>query len=131
LSDQERAARQRTIEEKQKTLQRNVEDAQNEAQAEMGTMYQTLAQKVYAVLQTYAEQNGYTMVVDISTEKSPILWANQATDITQAVVQAYNTKSGVPAQPGAPAGAGAARPAGTAPRPATTTPKPATPTTPK
>ena len=50
------------------------------------------------------EQNGYTMVVDISTEKSPILWANQATDITQAVVQAYNTKSGVPAQPGAAAG---------------------------
>jgi len=70
------------------------------------------------------------MVVDISTEKSPILWASQATDITQAVVQAYNAKSGVPAQPGA--AAGAARPAGTTPRPpASTTPKPATPTTPK
>ena len=111
LSDAERAARQRTIEEKQKTLQRNVEDAQNEAQAEMGTMYQTLAQKVYKVLQTYAQQNGYTMIVDISTEKSPILWASQATDVTQAVVQAYNAKSGVPAQPGAGAAPAATRPA--------------------
>ena len=134
LSDAERAARQRTIEEKQKTLQRNVEDAQNEAQAEMGTMYQTLAQKVYEVLQSYAQQNGYTMIVDISTEKSPILWASQATDVTQAVVQAYNAKSGVPAQPGAGAAPAATRPAGagaaTRP-PASTTPKPVTPTTPK
>jgi outer membrane protein len=115
LSEPERDSRLRTIDEKTKSLQRSAEDAQNEASTAMNDMYQQLAQKVYAVLDTYSSQNKFTLVLDTSAQQTPVLWANQSSDITKAVVDAYNAKSGVPPQPAA--GAGAA-----APKPSTTTP---------
>jgi outer membrane protein len=85
-------------------------------------MYQQLAQKVYAVLDSYSNQQKFTLVLDTSAQQTPVLWATSASDITKAVVDAYNAKSGVPAQPAA----GAARPStGTTPRstsPSTTRP---------
>jgi len=98
----ERDARLRTIDEKTKSLQRSAEDAQNEASGAMSDMYQQLAQKVYAVLDAYANQQKFTLVLDASNQQnSPVLWASPATDITKAIVDAYNTKSGIPPQPAA------------------------------
>jgi outer membrane protein len=62
-------------------------------------MYNALASKVYDVMSTYAQKQGYTLVLDVSQQQSPVLYALQSTDITQAVVDAYNAKSGVPAPP--------------------------------
>jgi outer membrane protein len=124
LSEQERAARTKTIDDKEKSLQRSAEDAQNDFQTEAGEVYQQLAQKVYDVLQTYAQQNNFTLVVDISTQQSPILWASQSSDITAAIVQAYNTKSGVPAPA---AGSPTALRPGTTNHPPAPAPRPTTP----
>jgi outer membrane protein len=102
LAEPERDARLRTIDEKQKSLQRSAEDAQNEASGAMSDMYQQLAQKVYTVLDAYANQQKFTLVLDASNQQnSPVLWASSATDITKAIVDAYNAKSGVPPQPSA------------------------------
>ena len=127
LSETERESRLRVIDEKTKSLQRSAEDAQNEAQGAMSDMYQQLAQKVYAVLDTYSAANKFTVVLDAGGQQnSPVLWASPATDITKAIVEAYNTKSGVPAQPasasGPPAAPRSAPGRTTAPR--STTPKP-------
>jgi outer membrane protein len=124
LSEPERDSRLRTIDEKTKSLQRSAEDAQNEASTAMNDMYQQLAQKVYAVLDAYSNQNKFTIVLDTSAQQTPVLWANQASDITKAVVDAYNVKSGVPAQPAAAAPA-APRPS-TPSAPRSTTPRPST-----
>ena len=77
LSEPERDSRLRTIDEKTKSLQRSAEDAQNEASGAMNDMYQQLAQKVYAVLDTYAKQNKFTLVLDTSAQQTPVLWANR------------------------------------------------------
>jgi outer membrane protein len=120
LSEPERDSRLRVIDEKTKSLQRSAEDAQNEASGAMNDMYQALAQKVYAVLDTYSTQSKFTVVLDTSAQQTPVLWANGSTDITKQIVDAYNVKSGVPPQPAA--GAAAPRPSTTSPsRPATTT----------
>jgi len=121
LSESARAELTRQIDDKTKSLQRSAEDAQNDFQTEMGETYQKLAEKVYQVVQAYASQSGYTLVLDASAQQSPVLWANQGTDISQAVVEAYNQKSGIPAQ--------SATAPSTAPRstaPARTPTKPAT-----
>ena len=124
LTEEERASRTKTIDVKEKQLQRDAEDAQTSFQGEMNDIYQKLAAKVYETVQTYAQQNGFTLVMDISGQQSPVLWVNPATDITAAVVQAYNAKSGIPAQPvNAPAPARS-----TTPRTTTTPAKSATPT---
>ena len=47
------------------------------------------------VLDTYAKANGYTVILDVSGQGSPVLWASETTDITQPIVEAYNVQSGV------------------------------------
>ena len=121
LSDAERATRAKQIDDKKKQLQRDGEDASNDFQNEMQEMYQGLASKVYDVLSTYAQQHGYTLVLDVAQQQTPVLYAVDSTNITKPIIDAYNVKSGVPAPP-QPA-------AGTPPAPAPSAPKPAAPRT--
>jgi len=109
LNPDERASRLRTIDDKEKSLQREAQDAQSDFQQAMSEAYQGIAQKFYAVLQDYCQANGYGAVFDMSSQQTPVVWASKAADISQAVVQEYNQKSGVPAptatsaKPAAPA----------------------------
>jgi outer membrane protein len=122
LSDAERASRTKTIEEKKKTAQRFAEDAQNDLQGEMQEVYNGVAGKVYDTLAKYAQTQGYTLVVDGSgsQQQAPVvLYASPSTDITKAIVDAYNVSSGVPAPPPQPA-ASAPTPKPAAPKPAAT-----------
>jgi outer membrane protein len=112
LSEEERANRAKVIDDKKKKAQRDLEDAQNDMNSEMQEMYNGLASKVYDVLNSYSQQQGYTLVLDIAQQQTPVLWANDSTNITKAVIDAYNVKSGVPAPPAQPASATApAKPA--------------------
>jgi outer membrane protein len=123
LSDAERANRAKAIDDKKKQLDRSAEDAQNDFQQEMQDLYSGTASKVYDVLSSYAQQNGYTLVLDVAGQQTPVLYALPSTDITKPVIDAYNVKSGVPAPPqGTPS---APTPGPQAPRPAA--PKPTAP----
>ena len=119
LSDAERATRAKTIDDKKKQLDRSAEDAQNDFQNEMQELYNNLASKVYDVLATYAQQHGYTLVLDVAQQQNPVLYANESTNITKAVIDAYNAKSGVPA----PAAQSGAATVPVAPKPPAATPK--------
>ena len=110
LSDTERASRAKAIDDKKKKLDREAEDARNDFQSEMQDMYNGLASKVYDVLESYAQQQGYTLILDVAQQQTPVLYATDSTYITKAVIDAYNLKSGVPAPP--------AQPAAAAPKPA-------------
>lgn len=114
LSEAERAARAKTIDDKKKQLERSAEDAQNDFQNEMQELYSALAQKVFDVLNDYAKQHGYTLILDVAQQQSPVLYANDSSNITKAIVEAYNQKSGVAPPPAPPAGTPAAP---TAPKP--------------
>ncbi|MGD1062292.1 MAG: OmpH family outer membrane protein [Terracidiphilus sp.] len=123
LSEAERANRAKVIDDKKKQLDRDSEDARNDFQTDMQDMYNALASKVYDVMQSYAEQQGFTLILDISQQQTPVLFASNGSNITKQVIDAYNLKSGVPAPPptaAAPGSQAAPRPA--APRPAA--PKP-------
>jgi outer membrane protein len=104
LSDAERASRAKAIDDKKKKLDRDAEDARNDFQQEMQDMYNGLASKVYDVLETYAQQQGYTLILDVAQQQTPVLYATESTNITKAIIDAYNVKSGVPAPPAPPAG---------------------------
>jgi len=120
LSPTESAARAKTIDDKKKQLQRNMEDAQNDYNQEMGEAMNSLETKVYEVVESYAREQGYTLVLDGSQQQTPILWFAETTNITPQIIAAYNTKSGVPAPPAAQQTPAAPKPA--APKPTTTTP---------
>lgn len=112
LSDPERATRAKTIDEKTKQLQRDYEDAQTDFQTEMQQTYGALASKVYDVLADYAKTQGFTIVIDVSAQQSPVLYANESTNITKVIVDAYNAKSGVPAPPAGTAAPVTTKPSG-------------------
>jgi outer membrane protein len=117
LSDSERATRAKSIDDKKKQLERQAEDAQNDFQNEMQEMYTGLASKVYDVLSGYAQQHGYTLVLDVAQQQTPVLYAVDSTNITKPIIDAYNLKSGVPAPPTPPVGTAPPTPAPRAPAP--------------
>jgi outer membrane protein len=119
LSDEERGKRVKAIEAKQKILQRDYEDAQNEFQQAEQEVINRLGKKMLEVLEKYAKNNGYSVVLDVSSPQTPVLWASQSTNITKDLVDAYNAEVPV-------AGSAAPKPTGAAARPpaGTTTKKP-------
>ncbi|HTW78745.1 MAG TPA: OmpH family outer membrane protein [Terracidiphilus sp.] len=124
LTDAQRNEKSSAIDTKKKQLNRDAEDAKADFQQQMNDLYQSLASKVYDSMQAYAEQHGFTMVLDISEQGSPVLYASQATNITKAVIDAYNVKSGVAAPAAQPAATGTPTPSAPATKPAT---RPGTP----
>ena len=114
LSDEERNSRVRSATEKQKTLQRNAEDFQNEVQTAEQEILSRLGKKMLDVLEKYAKENGYAVVMDVSNPQTPVLYANPGTNITKNLIDAYNAESPAAAAAPKPAGSNAARPAGAA-----------------
>jgi outer membrane protein len=125
LTPAEQQSRATAIDNKKKQLDRDAQDASNDFQQEMQDVYNNLASKVYDVLQSYAELHGFTLVLDVSQQQTPVLYANNSSNITKEVIDAYNVKSGIPAPPAQPAGTTEA-PKPTAPRQAAPRPAPAT-----
>lgn len=122
LNDDARGTLVKEIEQKQKALERSVQDARDDADSQRNEIAQRILQKMAPLIGKYAAGNGFGIIVDTSTQwpNGPVFWQNGSIDITRAIVEAYNTQSGV-AAPARPAGAGT-RPSGASARPATTKP---------
>jgi len=125
LNEDAAATLRKQIENKQKSFDRSMQDAQEEFGAQQQEIANRILSKMAPMIVKYAQENGFGMIIDTSKPwpQSPVLMAGEGVDITKPVVDIYNAQSGVPA----PATTGAA-PKPTAPKPTTTTPaKPATP----
>jgi Skp family chaperone for outer membrane proteins len=68
------------------TRARNSEDLQKAEQEIVNRM----GGKMLNVLQNYAHKNGYTLILDVSSPQTPVLWASDGTVITKDLVNAYN-----------------------------------------
>ncbi len=135
LSDDARATLVKQVEDKQKKLERSVQDARDDATAQQNEIAKRILQKMAPIVVKYASDNGYGVIIDTSNPwpNGPVLWTNQSNDITKPVVDAYNTVSGVPVQPrpagtsggsGAKSGTGSGTKTAPASKPATTAPAP-------
>ncbi len=104
-------------------LNRDSQDAQTDVEEEENKIFNELGSRLYGIVEKYAKDNGYAMIIDVSGQQQPVWWASDAINITSEVVALYDK-----ANPGTGTSAGApsARPTG----PATTTtpaPRPAAP----
>lgn len=103
LSEEERATRVRTIEAKQKELQLAAETYQSDEQGEGQPAFAKIEQKVGEYMYTYAQANGYSLILEASAPSQQtlpqVLYAIPSLDITQAVIDGYNQKSGIAAPP--------------------------------
>ena len=113
----------KSIEIKKKVLQRDFEDAKEDFEQAQQKVLQQLAQKMTAVIERYSRDHGYTMVVDVSSQQSPVLYASPTIDITKDIIELYDQAS--PAMTN-PAPAKPATPGLSAPKPTTPAKPPAT-----
>lgn len=116
----------KNIETKKKNLQRDFEDAQAEMDQEQQKILQQLGQKMMAVIERYARDNGFTMVVDVSNPQTPVLYASPSIDITKEIIELYDKSA---AQMSAPKPA-APPPTGSSATPGARPPATAAPPTP-
>src|SRR5437879_1717125 len=117
LSDEERATRLKNIDTKEKQLNRDAEDANTAYQSDLQEAYAKVAQKVSVTTKKYVSDNGFTLLLDVSGQQSNVMWALPTTDVTEAVINAYNVASGVTAPPpSAPTPTTRPRPAAAAPK---------------
>lgn len=107
MNEEKRNQLARQIDEKKKRLERDMQDANEELQSEQQKVLQGLGQRMMAVIEKYAKDNGYTMILDVSNPNTPVLYASSGIDITQDIVQLYDKSStnGGPASATAPGGA--------------------------
>jgi outer membrane protein len=121
LNEDARANLVKQIESKQKTLDRQLQDAREDAQNQQNEIAQRILQKLGPVLIKYATDNGFGMIVDTSQPwpQSPVVWWGESVDVTKSVVDVYNAQSGVAPPPSSPSSGGAkpavTKPAGTKP----------------
>ncbi|MGH9546856.1 MAG: OmpH family outer membrane protein [Terriglobales bacterium] len=120
LNEESRGILVKQIEQKQKSLERAVQDARDDAQSQQNEIAQRILQKMGPMLVKYAGDQGFGVIIDTSNPwpNGPVLWAGPAVDITRSVVELYNAQSGVPApKPAAtrPTTPPASRPASTSP----------------
>ena len=87
------------IETKQKSFDRSVQDAQEDAGNQQNDIAQRILQKMAPMIVKYAQDSGFGLIVDTTKPwpQSPVLWYGETVDITKVIVDAYNAQSGVPA----------------------------------
>jgi len=96
LSEAAKNALYASIAARKKTVQREMEDAQADLQSDEQQILQRLGEKILAVVQRYAHDNGYTMVVDVGANNSPVLYAASSIDITKQIIELYDKSAAAP-----------------------------------
>ncbi len=81
---------QRNIDAKTKAYNRDMQDAQDEAEQEQRKMLDELGQKMMQVIDKYAVANGYAVIIDVSNPQTPVLYASNAVDITKDIIEQYD-----------------------------------------
>lgn len=108
MSEDAKLRLERDIDAKTKSLQRDTQETSDDYEQEMGKIFQELGNKMLQIIEQYSYQNGYAVVLDVSNQQTPVIWAAPSTNITADIVKLYDQ-----AHPSA----GAAKPAPTQARP--------------
>jgi outer membrane protein len=93
MSDDAKNKLVRQIDSETTALKRATEDAQADMEQEEGKIFNELGSKLYAIVEKYAKDNGYTMIIDVSGQQQPVWWASDSINITNDVVALYDKAS--------------------------------------
>ena len=103
LSDAAKNELYKNIDQKTKSLNRDIEDDQAELEQDQNRLMQDLGAKVMVVINKYAKDNGFTLVLDVSSPQTPVLYASNTIDITKEIVDLYDKSSAAMAPATTPA----------------------------
>lgn len=110
LSEEARQKLMREIDARTRALNRETEDAQAEFDQEQQRILQDLGGRLMQIIDKYARDNGFALILDVSSPQTPVLYAANSIDITQAIVELYDKNAPAPAPAAKPVSP--AKPAG-------------------
>jgi outer membrane protein len=103
ISEDKKAALARDIDAITKSLQRDADDAREDAQQEQQKVLNELGGKIMQVLTKYATDKQFTMVFDDSGQPNNILFAATAIDVTRDIIAMYDAQAPASSAPAAAA----------------------------
>jgi outer membrane protein len=118
LSDEEKARLAREGDQLTRAFQRKQQEFQDDSNDAQQEVVNRIGRKIVDVLNKYSKENAYSVVLDTSSQTTPVLYAANQIDVTQDIIRLYDQSYPVKAA------------ASAAPRTAPA-PKPATPAAPK
>lgn len=92
LSDDERKRLQKEVDDAIVVLNAKTDQADADLDKAQKKTLAELGKKMVAVIVEFASSTGYAMVFDTSTSQAPLLYAENATDITSEVIAAYEAR---------------------------------------
>jgi outer membrane protein len=90
MSDDAKQKLMREIDQNTKSLNRETEDDQAELDQEQNKIMQELGQRMMAVIDKYAKDNGFSLILDVSSPQTPVLYAANSIDITKDIIDLYD-----------------------------------------
>jgi outer membrane protein len=116
LSDEEKARLARQGDQLSRTYQRKQTELQDDSNDAQQDILNAIGPKLVDLLDKYSRENGYAVIIDTSSQQSPVMFAANQIDVTQAIITLYDktyplksAASTTPAKPAAkPAGQSAA-----------------------
>lgn len=91
LSDDEKTRIQTQISQYTQSGQRKQQDLSDDMNAREQDFVQQIGSKMVQVVDKYAKENGYTMVIDGGSQQSTVVWAAPQVNITEAIVSLYDS----------------------------------------
>lgn len=116
MSDEAKARMQRDIETNNRSLNNDAEDLNTEVDQAQQKLMQEIWGKMNPIINQYAIQNGYAVVLDVSNQQGGVIYGAADVNITPDIIKLYDQ-----AHPGTAAAAAPAAPAAP-PKPAAQTP---------
>jgi outer membrane protein len=97
LSEDARQKLVREIDQKTKSLNRDTEDARAELDQDEQKIMNELGSRIVAVIDKYAKDNGYVMILDVSSPQTPVMFASNTIDVTRDIIELYDKNAPAPA----------------------------------
>src|SRR6185295_3172888 len=113
LSEDQKRKLMADIDTQTKSYNRDLQDASEELEQEQQKIFQELGSKVMAVIDKYGKEKTFALIVDVSSQQTPVMFAASEIDVTKDIIEAYDKAAPTTAAPPA-----------TLPRPTSSAPKP-------
>ncbi|HXW55927.1 MAG TPA: OmpH family outer membrane protein [Candidatus Cybelea sp.] len=112
LSDDEKYRLSREIDSLNRQYQRKQQEARDDYQDAQQDLINQLGRKMMTVLDKYSKDNGLAVVLDTSSQQTPVIYEASTIDITQDIIKLYDQTYPVKTSASLPS-----KPSGTAARP--------------
>jgi outer membrane protein len=100
--DEERGRLQREGERLTRTFQRKQQYFQGDLNAAQQDVINNIGRKLVDVLSQYSKGNGYSVILDSSSQQTPVVYGAPQVDVTQDIVRLYDQSHPVKASAAAP-----------------------------